>query len=406
MGRHELLRIYKEENCKKLCSPKIQKQSANVYTTNLCRLSLQEYIFVRSIHCNTEHMQPCRECTAMLSIAKTVASDGYCRLSVSFKNAFPTLSYKADIARERVLQMPLACIRLGSPEKGTSSWFFVEYVEGVNYQKFACFAEALDCSESSSTPAIHRAEVKALLGLAQSDRERELIRYSVFKASGVSSTTARKSFGFEQMNHRAKCVESALEEARCIHEAVEDLARTQDKALLLAMGFIWADSESESVSDCMSDDPLTPNGTAPHPSGNPTGTAPSRVATPLTSPPNREMTTREMTSPPNREMTTREMTSPLNREMTTREMTSPPNREMTTREMTSPPNREMTTREMTSPPNREMTPREMTSPPNREMTTREMTSAPNREMTTREMTSPPNREMLIMAHLMICHLLT
>ena len=114
-----------------------------------------------------------------------------------FKNAFPTLSYKADIARQKVLQMPLACIHLGSSEKGVSSWFLIENVEGVNSQKFACFAEALLCSEHSSIPTVHKAEVKALLGLAQSDREQELIRYSVFRASGVSSTSARKSFGFE-----------------------------------------------------------------------------------------------------------------------------------------------------------------------------------------------------------------
>ena len=84
----------------------------------------------------------------MLFIANTVATDGYCRLSVVFKNAFPTL-YKADIARQKVLQMPLACIRLGSSEKGTSSWFLIEYVEGVNYpsllalQKHLCVVNIL-----------------------------------------------------------------------------------------------------------------------------------------------------------------------------------------------------------------------------------------------------------------------
>ena len=39
------------------------------------------------------------------------------------------------------------------------------------------------------------------------------------------------------MNCRAKRVEAALEEARWIHEAVEDLAHIQDKALLLSFGF-------------------------------------------------------------------------------------------------------------------------------------------------------------------------
>lgn len=256
MGRRNLLQIYKEQSSKKLSSNEVQKLADNVYATNFRRLSLHDYIHTRSLYCNTQHMQPCSECTGMLSIANTVARNGYCRLSVSFKKAFPTLSYKTDIARQRVLRMPLACIRLGSTEKGTSAWYLTEYIEGVNYQKFACFAETLVRSECS-TPTIHKAEVKALLGLAQSDRERELIRYSVFKASGVSSTKARKSFGFERMNHRATRVEAVLEEVRCIHEAVNDLAHTQDKALLQSMGFILPDSESDSDSDCTCDDPMT-----------------------------------------------------------------------------------------------------------------------------------------------------
>lgn len=123
--RRQLLQIYKEENSKNLCSNEVQKHSDVVYTTNFRRFSLQEYIHVHSVYCNANHAQPCSQCKAVLFIANTVATDGYCRLSVVFKNAFPTLSYKADIARQKVLQMPLACIRLGSSEKGTSSWFLI-----------------------------------------------------------------------------------------------------------------------------------------------------------------------------------------------------------------------------------------------------------------------------------------
>ena len=127
MRRHELVRIYKQEVKKKLCSSSLQKQSEVVYTTNFNGLTLEEYIHVRSYVCSTEHNQPCSQCASMLSIANTVFTNGYCKLSESFKTAFPTASYKTDIARQRVLQMPLACIRLGSLEKGTSSWYLIEY---------------------------------------------------------------------------------------------------------------------------------------------------------------------------------------------------------------------------------------------------------------------------------------
>ena len=152
--------------------------------------------------------------------------------------------------------MPLVCIRFGTPKDGTSLWYLVEYIEGVNYNGFACFAEAL-VHRVHSQPTSDKTDVKAILQLAQSDRERELFCYSVFKASGLSSTAAR-TFGFERMNDRSKVVESALEEARCIREAVEDLAHVQDEALLQSLGISVPEtaSDSESDSDLMCDDPL------------------------------------------------------------------------------------------------------------------------------------------------------
>ena len=122
----------------------VQKQSNTVYITNFRRLSLKQYISMLVLFfCAAKHTQPCIDCTGMLSIANLVITEGYCKLSIAYKNTFPTLTYKADIARLKVLQMPLACIRVGSPEKGQCFWYLVEYVEGVVYQKFASFAEAL-----------------------------------------------------------------------------------------------------------------------------------------------------------------------------------------------------------------------------------------------------------------------
>ena len=89
----------------------------------------------------------------MLSIANTVITDRYAKLS-TFKTAFPALTYKSDIAQQKVLQMPLACIRFGTPE-GTSSWFLFEYIEDVSYSKFACFAEAL-VHRTPSQPTIDK----------------------------------------------------------------------------------------------------------------------------------------------------------------------------------------------------------------------------------------------------------
>lgn len=139
--------------------------------------------------------------------------------------------------------MPLACIRVSDVKKGTSCWYLVEFVEGVHYMKFACFADALQGTRTSS-PTIDKTHVKALLGLAQSDRERELIRYSVFQSSGLSATATRKKFGFESMHVRFRRVTAVIEEAR-IREAIDSVARIQDKGILASMGFHISSSESD-----------------------------------------------------------------------------------------------------------------------------------------------------------------
>ena len=53
-----------------------------------------------------------------------------------------------------------------------------------------------------------------LLSLATSDREQEVMRYAIFKASGMSDTKAWHLYGFELMTERLAQVEEAIVEAR------------------------------------------------------------------------------------------------------------------------------------------------------------------------------------------------
>lgn len=83
----------------------------------------------------------------------------------------------------------LVAVHVVTPESGRSKWFLVEYVEGVNYISIPQFAEMTFQSTPSSTEVhIDKSKVKALLGLACSDQERELICYSLNKASGLTPT--------------------------------------------------------------------------------------------------------------------------------------------------------------------------------------------------------------------------
>ena len=139
------------------------------------------------------------------------------------------------------------CVRVGDPKQGTLCWYLLAFVEGVDYVRVACFIEAVLSTKSAST--IQKSEIKALLSLAQSEREQELIKCSIFKASGLTPTAARRNFGFESMNERSQRLQETIEEARNTRESIDLLAATQDKAILSSMGIVVSDSESDSESD-------------------------------------------------------------------------------------------------------------------------------------------------------------
>ena len=93
-----------------------------------------------------------------------------------------------------------------------------------------------------------------VLAIAQSDRERECLRYAVYRASGLTSTAARRYFGFEDMKDPAKCVEDCLRDALLLREAVKDLSHTQEKAVLRTLGIEDVNSSSDSEAEADSTD--------------------------------------------------------------------------------------------------------------------------------------------------------
>ena len=225
-----------------------------MYVTLFRGLTFQQYITVRTHICTAEHQHPCLSCIGLLKVARAVNEHGFIKLSDAFKLAFPEQIYKTDIARLRILQVPLASIRVGELKSGNSCWYLVPFVEGLDYNKFVPFLEALMVSKETRTVSkVTRSEIKALLGLAQSDRERELVRYSFYRASGVSPTTARRQFGFDSMRERSECVQEAIEQARQIRESIDLLAFTKDRSILSSFGIVVGDSDSDSEDDGVQD---------------------------------------------------------------------------------------------------------------------------------------------------------
>ena len=124
----------------------------------------------------------------------------------------------------------------------------MEFNPGVDYQNMASILNQVK-SPCTSNRGLDKSSVQKLLDLATSDRERECIRYALFKASGMTQTQARREFGFENMDDRAIEVEACLHEAQKIREAIDDLASIQDKALLATFGVLSDSDDPLSTSD-------------------------------------------------------------------------------------------------------------------------------------------------------------
>ena len=226
------------------------KVSDQICVSRINNLTLQEYCSVRELHCSLTHKN-CSECSCMLTAAKMVIDGGIVELSSAFRAAFPDVKYSAYQAKQRLLQMPLVAVRLGEPTSGQSQLFLMEHVPSVNYPKLVEFLGASRAVQSTRS-AMSKKELKQLLAFSQSDREREVIRYTAWKASGLSATAARKHFGLDGMTSRAIQVENALEESRAIREAIDGMVRVQEKSTFETMGFVFSDtssSDSESEPD-------------------------------------------------------------------------------------------------------------------------------------------------------------
>ena len=249
-----------------------QSSSYECITDNICvsicqTLSLSDYVSNLPRYCSLVHNPTCTSCTSLLSIAKSILENGFVLLAKAFRSAFPNVTYHTENAKRRVLKMPLAALRVGCPKSGLSEVYLFEYSKGVNYQQFLCLLNSFHLEKTTKKLSMIKQQLKNVLSLAQSDREREMIRYTAVLSSGMSATAARKHFGLDSVQHRLDRVESVLDEMKAIRSAFESIANIQESATLAQFG-ITCDSDtssSESESDNNSSEPAQPEVTVSFP---------------------------------------------------------------------------------------------------------------------------------------------
>ena len=204
-------------------SPSIHKSSSE--------LTLPEYITARKTVCTHTHLVGCKECDSFINIAQLILKNGFVVLSEAFRNSFPSIKYSAEAARRKLLQMPLVSIVVGNAATGKSLSYLLESCVGTNYQAIQQLLNSYIKNKQQSKTT--KAALREILSIAQSDRERELIRYTAFISGNFTQTAARTQLGLESMNRRAVKVESCIKEEKHIRESIEQMAQVEISNLTL-----------------------------------------------------------------------------------------------------------------------------------------------------------------------------
>lgn len=233
------------------------KINDSIYVSRFEGLNLVEYISTCCFVCNARHQQPCEVCDGKVKVARHIVEHGFIKLNTAFTMSNPNVSYSAKDARRKFLQMPLAAIGVGDQKKGTYCLYLVEKKSHTSYTVFQSLLNKAIIRDSKQH--VTREEVTQLLYLAESESEREHLKYAIVKSTGLSSTEAKKLYGFGDMNKRIQQVEDAAQTAQDIMESIDKLAHLKEKGLLDAFG-IPLSSESES-SESETDQELTEEGT-------------------------------------------------------------------------------------------------------------------------------------------------
>ena len=70
-----------------------------------------------------------------MAAAEILQRERVCPLSYVFRTVFPVLEYSSGRAKQKLLKIPLACIRVGNPASGTSELLLMEHTVGADYVK-------------------------------------------------------------------------------------------------------------------------------------------------------------------------------------------------------------------------------------------------------------------------------
>ena len=198
--------------------------------TDVSRLegfTLDKYIVTKENICYEEHKQPCTACIGLLSVAKQILDKGFIKLSGAFGMSTPGVKYKAKDAKRKLLQMPLAALKI--KESMTYTIYLVS--KETNLELNRSLLKRKDWGSQNTGMQMSASVVKEVLSATECDAERDRLTYGIVKSSRLSHTKLRQLYGFENLKPRQDKVQNALRKMRETREAVASIASIQEKAV-------------------------------------------------------------------------------------------------------------------------------------------------------------------------------
>lgn len=231
------------------------KVSQDCYVSRIEHLTLSQYASMKTYFCKARHTQPCEKgCEGLVKVANKVLIDGFMLFKDAFLLSSPGVTYTALHACRKLLSMTLAAVGVGKMQDGTFHYYLVEKGT-VRYTTFQWFANKfLQNSKNLNKNSFSKGDLKKLLLLAETDSEKEKLKFVAVKAGGLSVTAAGRTYGFRMQSERQRKVFEAMEHAQMIKESIENIARIKDKTLVSSLGFDVSESEEETDQSSSEDD--------------------------------------------------------------------------------------------------------------------------------------------------------
>ncbi|XP_022809536.1 uncharacterized protein LOC111346511, partial [Stylophora pistillata] len=184
------------------------------------------------------------KCATLIDFGKHILGECVVELGSSYKRYFPLVKYKAEQAVRKLLQMPVTIVQMTLNGPGSQRLYVLETLQGVDICRVIKMAEKCFQGKTCFESGMSREVLKDLCTLASSESDRLLIKYACCKGQNLSKNKARNLYGFSDFHKQESRINSTLEEFKEIRDAVDTLAKVQDKAVLEGFGLTYSDDDS------------------------------------------------------------------------------------------------------------------------------------------------------------------